>query len=455
MGRVTATRAAALVCGLLVLGAGGGVAAKVSPAEAERLGKDLTPVGAEQAGNAQGTIPEWTGGLPQKGTLTADWDNFPDPFPGERPLFTITRANLAQHRDKLSVGHLKMFERFPSYKMNIYPSHRTVAYPQPIYAATKANATTAELVGGNPDAIKGARQGFPFPIPVSGAEPIWNHRLKYRGESVRRYNNQAIVLPNGAVAYSKIIEDVLFHYASLKDPKPLDTPESTFLLYLFNSISPPRVAGQFILAWEHPSKRSAWIYNPQLRRLRRAPNVAYDNPAEGTDGNQFYDQVDMFNGALDRYTWKLVGKREMYIGYNNAVMNRPPVKYADLVKPGHLNQDLPRYELHRVWVVEASNVPELRHSFKKRVFYIDEDSWSIVMVDYYDQRDQYWKFHEGFIIYVQPIQFGTSVPEVIYDLQSGGYFVTSMFSEDKPGDFSYPLTPDNFTPDAVKKLTSR
>ena len=429
--------------------------AKVSPAEADKLGKTLTPIGAEKAANADGSIPEWTGGLPQKGGLTADWNNFLDPYPEDRPVFTINRTNLPQYRERLSVGHLQMFSRFPNYKMNVYGTRRTVAYPEQIYTATKANALAAELVGGNPDAIKGAKQGFPFPIPGSGAEPIWNHRLKYRGEHVRRYNNQAIVLPNGQVSYSKIVEDVLFHYGSLKNPQPLDTPESTFLLYLFNSLSPPRVAGQFILAWEHPSKRSAWIYNPQLRRLRRAPNVAYDNPAEGTDGNQFYDQVDMFNGALDRYTWKLVGKKEMYIGYNSAKMNRPPTKYADLVKPGHLNQDLPRYELHRVWIVEANNVPNLRHSFKKRVFYIDEDSWSISMVDYYDQRDQYWKFHEGHVLPVQPILFGTSVPEVIYDLQSGGYFVTSMFSEDKPGDFSYPLTDENFTPEAVKKLTSR
>ena len=37
--------------------------AAVSPDEAAQLGKTLTPTGAEKAGNKDGTIPEWTGGL--------------------------------------------------------------------------------------------------------------------------------------------------------------------------------------------------------------------------------------------------------------------------------------------------------------------------------------------------------------------------------------------------------
>ena len=37
--------------------------AKVPESELARLGQDLTPSGAEKAGNADGTIPAWTGGL--------------------------------------------------------------------------------------------------------------------------------------------------------------------------------------------------------------------------------------------------------------------------------------------------------------------------------------------------------------------------------------------------------
>ncbi|MGH8528609.1 MAG: DUF1329 domain-containing protein [Nevskiales bacterium] len=438
---------------LLVSVWAGAANAKVSAEESARLGQDLTPIGAEKAASVDGSIPEWAGGLPQHGELVGYWPQ--NLFKDDAALYTITGANLAQYRDQLSAGHQALLQRYPSYKMTVYPSRRSVAFPQAIYDATKANAATTFLEGGKPDGLRGARLGFPFPIPQTGAELIWNHRLKYRGEAVRRYNNQAIVLPSGSITLTKLVEDVIFPYGSMKNPQPFDKPDSVSIYYLSNVVAPPRVAGQFLLAWEHPEDRSAWIYNPALRRIRRAPSVAYDNPYEGTDGNQFYDQVDMFNGALDRYTWKLVGKREMIVGYNPDRMIQQGLKYGEIVKKSHLNQDLGRYELHRVWIVEADNVPGLRHSFKKRVMYIDEDSWTIAMVDCYDQRDQLWKFQEGHLLSVTNIQFGTTVPETIYDLQSGGYFVTTLFTEDKSPDFSVTFDKQYFTPDNVKKGIKR
>src|SRR5688572_7966199 len=295
------------------------VEAKVAEAEAAKLGTSLTKIGADPKANADGSIPAYTGGLGQKGN-PAKIDTS-DPYANEKPLYTITKANMAQYKDKLSVGHQKMLERYPTYKMNVYPTKRDAAFPEPIYAATRKNATSAELVGGDPDALKGASLGFPFPIPQTGAEIIWNHRLKWRGEAVRRNNDQVIVQPNGATQLTRLVEEVLFPYASIKSPSSFETPDAVSIYYVSETTAPPRNAGQFILAWEHPGERSAWIYNPALRRIRRAPTVAYDNPYEGTDGNQFYDQVDMYNGKLDRFTWKLIGKKEMIITNSSAKIN--------------------------------------------------------------------------------------------------------------------------------------
>ncbi|MGH8453178.1 MAG: DUF1329 domain-containing protein, partial [Nevskiales bacterium] len=323
--------------------------AKVAEAEAAKLGSALTAVGADPKASADGVIPAYTGGLGQKGN-PAKIDTS-DPYASEKPLYTITKANMAQYKDKLSVGHQKMLERYPTYKMNVYPTHRDASFPQAIYDATKKNAVTAELAGGDPDALKGASLGFPFPIPGSGAEVIWNHRLKWRGEAVLRNNDQVIVQPNGTQLLTRLIEEVLFPYASIKSPGKFDTPDAVSIYYLSETVAPPRNAGQFIMAWEHPGERSAWIYNPALRRIRRAPTVAYDNPYEGTDGNQFYDQVDMYNGKLDRFTWKLIGKKEMLITNSSARINSFSLKYKDMLKTGHIDQDLARYELHRVWVI--------------------------------------------------------------------------------------------------------
>jgi hypothetical protein len=434
-------------------------AAAVAGAPADqiaRLGNDLTPVGAEKAGNEAGTIPAWTPAQ-QRGPLSGEYPADPK-IDGESPLFTITAANMAEHADKLTEGHKELLRRFPdSYKLNVYPSHRVVTWPDEIFAATKKNAETCTLV--DRDNINDCELGFPFPIPQSGAEPIWNHRLKWRGENARRFNNQMIVQQNGSYQLTKLVEDVTFGYASIKRPRRIRDGSAEFLRYLSETLAPPRLAGTFILVHESSGTgaegRNAWLYSPGLRRIRRAPTVCCDNPYEGTDGHQFYDQVDMYNGVLERFTWKLVGKREMYIPYNSNKIAGPSVKYADLASPRHLNQDLPRYELHRVWVVEAENRPDLRHTFKKRVFYIDEDSWTIVAVDAYDHRDQLFQFQEGHLVFAYNVLAATTIPEVIYHFNSGRYFITAMINEDSPYDLTVSYDDSFFTAAAVQRRTAR
>jgi hypothetical protein len=429
--------------------------AKVTPEEAAKLGQDLTPIGAEKSANADGSIPAWTPAA-QRGSLKGEYPSDPK-IDAEKPLFTITKANMEQHAALLSEGHKKLLGTYDTYKMNVYPSHRIVTWPDEVLKATVANATTAVLNG--TDEVLGAKLGFPFPIPKAGAEVIWNHKLKYRGESVRRYNNQMIVQPSGEATLTKIVEDVKFYYSSIKNPQPLTKENNLFIKYLSQTIAPPRLAGTFILVHEKGGAgnegRAAWLYSPGLRRIRRAPTVCCDNPYEGTDGHEFYDQVDMFNGVLERYNWKLVGKKEMFITHNSNKIGSAKVKYKDLTKPRHLNADLPRYEKHRVWVVEATIKPGTNHTFRKRVFYVDEDGWQIVAIDCYDSRDQLYQFQEGHMSFGYNILAGGTVPEVIYHFNSGRYFITALANEDKPNDFSVSYDDSFFESSTVQKRTTK
>jgi hypothetical protein len=445
----------AALLGVITLGlAAQGAYAKVDAAEAAKLGKDLTPIGAEKAASKDGTIPEWTGGDPQKGALKGEYPSNAA-YDAEKPILTITKANSAQYADKLTAGHKELLKRFDSYKMNVYKTHRSVGFPPFIYEATKANAANCAISG--TDILDNCKLGFPFPIPKSGAEVIWNHRLKWRGNAVRRYNNQLIVQPNGQYQLTKLVEDVQFSYANSEKPTTLTKTSGEFLRYLSQTIAPPRLAGTFILVHEKAGTgaegRAAWLYSPGLRRIRRAPTVQYDNPYEGTDGNQFYDQVDLYNGALDRYNWKIVGKKEMYMPYNSNVIGSPKVKFKQLATPKHLNQDYARYELHRYWVIEANVRPGTNHTFKKRVLYVDEDSWDVEAVDCYDNKDQLYKFQEGHLIYAANIQTATGVPEIIYDFFSGRYFITALANEDQANDLTIKYPGDFFTADAVQKKT--
>ena len=423
-------------------------------ADAADLGKTLTPVGAEKAASADGTIPAWTGGHPQDGQLSGEFphDNQID---GDQPVFTITHDNYSKYADKLTEGHKELLKRYPDYKMNVYPTHRTVAFPDFIYKATAANAVNCTLSGtDDPDNCK---QGFPYPIPSDGAQVIWNHRLKWRGNNVQRNNDEMIVDANGHSQLAQLVEDVQFLYANEKNPVPMVKGKGLFLYYLSRIVAPARTAGTMILVNESggtgATGRAAWLYAPALKRIRRAPAVCCDNPYEGTDGQQFYDQVDMFNGVLERYTWKLVGKKEMIIPYDNFKIAR--AKYDTLVAPNHLNQDLPRYEYHRVWVVEATLRPDQRHTYAKRVFYVDEDSWAIAAVDDYDNKDQLYKFQEGHLVVTPSVQAATTVPEVIYDFASGRYIVTAAFNEDQPYDLAVNLPDQDLTPGAVQKQTTK
>jgi hypothetical protein len=411
--------------------------AKLTEQEAARLkpGGDLTPVGAERMGNKDGTIPAWDGGLLKPPPCyKGPGSRYCDPYPDDKPVLTIGKDNMEQHKDKLSPGQMAMMNKYPSFRMKVYPTRRSAGYPDFVYAATYKNALNAEL-GLAGEALLGAITGFPFPIARNGQEAIWNHKVRYRGLGISRWNNQAAVTESGSYTLVKIREEVKFPYGARDVP-----PESlkNVIVYFFQVVEdPPRLAGQITLVHETMDQlsepRRAWQYNPGQRRLRRAPNVGYDNPSAASDGLRTNDQLDSFNGATDRYTWKLVGKKEMYIPYNAYHLHSDEHEYADIVRKGHINMDLPRYELHRVWVVDSVIKPRTSHMYKRRTFYLDEDSWQISVVDIYDNRDQLWRLQEQHAMQAYNTDkpyFSLPAMETAYDLISGRYIAYAMNNEE-------------------------
>jgi len=224
-------------------------------------------------------------------------------------------------------------------------------------------------------------------------------------------------------------------------------------------MGPPRLAGTIGLIHETMDQvkeaRRVWVYNPGQRRLRRAPSVAYDNPGQGADGLRTNDQTDTFNGATDRYTWKLLGKREMYVPYNAYKVHSDEYKYSDIIGKNFINPELTRYELHRVWVVEGTVKPTTTHQYARRVFYIDEDSWQIVLVDIYDQRGELWRWQEAhaFQAYDKPF-FGTPALETVYDLKSNRYLAMALNNEDEES-FEQDFPVSYFDPSSVIRHASQ
>lgn len=444
-----AWRAGALALSLLA----SSVLAAVSPSEAARLGSSLTPMGAEQAGNAAGTIPAWapmarnSGAVDSKGFLA-------DPYASEKPLFIITTQNLEHYKDKLSPGQYAMFKRYPdSYKMPVYPSHRGATVPDAVFAAIRQNAVKSRLVAGG-NGLEDFQAAVPFPIPQSGLEVIWNHITRYRGGSVKRQVNQATPQQNGS--YSLVsFEDQFVFRDQMKDFDPAN-PGNVLFYFKQSVTAPARLAGTVLLVHETLDQvrepREAWVYNAGQRRVRRAPQVAYDGPGTAADGLRTADNLDMFNGAPDRYDWKLVGKQEMYIAEDSYKLDSPSLKYDDILKAGHLNQDLTRYELRRVWHVVATLKEGQRHIYAKRDFYFDEDTWQAAVIDHYDGRGQLWRVAEAHAQDYYNVQVPWYTLEVLYDLQSGRYLALGMKNEEKSAyDFGFKASTADFSPAALRQ----
>ena len=434
------------------------VMAAVSADEAAKLGTTLTPLGAEMAGNADGTIPAWTGGLPKNAGAVDARGFLQDPFASEKPLFVITAENVEQYKDKLTPGQLAMFKRYPqSYRMPVYPTHRSASVPDSVIEATKRNATNTVMVQ-NGNGLANFDTANPFPIPQNGLEVIWNHITRYRGGSVKRFVTQATPQANGSYSLVYFVDELTFRGALADVDK---SKESNVLFYYKQRVTAPsRLAGNVLLVHETLDQvkepRLAWLYNAGQRRVRRAPQVSYDGPGTAADGLRTTDNFDMYNGAPDRYEWKLNGKKEIYIPYNTYKLDSPDLKYADVIKAGHINQDLSRYELHRVWHVTATLKQGERHIYAKRDFFIDEDTWQASAIDHYDGRGTLWRVAEAHNQYYYNHQVPWYTVETLYDLLSGRYLALGMKNEEKQAyEFGFPAKESDYTPAALRQAGVR
>ncbi len=427
------------------------------PDEIGRLSDDLTPMGSERAGNADGTIPAWTGGITEPPAGYTVGDHHPSPFPEDKPLFRITGSNYQEYADKLGVGQKALFDKYPdTYFMDVYTSRRTTSFPQRTYDMTAENGKVTTLAE-NGEGVVNSAEGFPFPFPENAYELMWNHKLKFKGIGGVRYNTQVAPTADAKYSVTVIREELLGLY--YKEGETSETINN-ILLYFFQEVeSPARLAGNILLVHETLNQqvlpRQAWIYNPGQRRVRRAPNVAYDNPGTASDGLRTNDMTDMFNGAMDRFDWKVIGKQEMYIPYNSYGAHAEGITYDDFIRPGHLNQELMRYELHRVWVVEANLKEGMRHINPKRTFYLDEDSYQIVLIDHFDARGELWRASEAHCINYYDVPTFWSTVEAHYDLQSGRYVTQGLDNTLPVNTFNVELNPSQFTPQALRSRGRR
>lgn len=414
------------------------------------LRADLTPVGAERGASSDGRIPAWSGGL-QAGQVSLAVNGTPlDPYADEQPLYVITASNYTQYRDQLTAGQVALLKRYPqSFRLPVYPSHRSVAVPSQVGEWARHNALSARLVNDG-NGVQGFSGVLAFPRPDNGLQVLWNHLTRPRNGSYSLASDS--ITPRGDGRYATISLQQTFARPDVLQ----DGQAGNVLYYLsYRMTAPSRLAGDAVVLHETLDQvaqpRLSWLYSSSQRRVRRAPALAYDSITPGTAGLRTADSRDMFNGAPDLYQWTLVGKKALHIPYNSYRLASPLLGYAALIGPGHVNPQPTRYELHRVWEVVGTLKPGARHIYASRRYYLDEDSWAIVEADFFDHQGALWRTAQAHSYYHVTGQALVNAMEAIYDLRTGRYQLSGLTNEQpRPYTFDVRTSASYFSPGALR-----
>ena len=392
--------------------------------QARKLKNELTPVGAIRKGNADGSIPAWN----QKRSDKISHSQWLRGIEKESAIFIIDNKNMDEYREFLSVGLQELLKRYPdTFNIPVYQSHRTAVYPQWLYDNAYKNALEAKITDSGEE-VTFAWPGTAFPIPRTAKEVMWNHQLRWKGLFFKLDTIESIINTDGSF---NIIQNMLEVYSVYHNPdRAQKIDDWRYTYYLSYIKAPAKIAGGAYLSHESmkpvENPRQSWMYLAGQRRMRRSPVMGYDAPTFTSDGLRMMDEVDMFNGAMDRYDWRLEGVKEMYIPYNNGVLQQSLDKRESLFTPHHLNPKYTRYEKHRVWKVDAVLKPGKKHIYKRRTFYIDEDSWSVILVDIYDENDKLWRVPQRYAVYYETVPVVMTALDSFSDLKKENYYIQGM-----------------------------
>lgn len=450
------------VCGFLLLGVFGGALA----ASPQDIGTTLTPLGgAEKA--AKGDIPAWNGENVVNGWSYGQLRKDSFKYKDEKATAVIDAANVDKYADKLTPGQVALVKQIKGYKMDVYPTHRYCSAPDFVIENTKKNAAGSARLGADGQTLgEAVVPGIPFPFPKNGVEVMLNSKMRYRGVGMEYKKNTTAVSPRkgGGEWIKAISEQTMYFPWGVKGSTNLSTlPQTEFYTY-FAYVAPTALAGQALAITIFLNKpgNETFYYFPGQRRVRRMPSYAYDSPQIGMENQYTMDEPYVFTGSLDRFDWTLVGKKEIYVPYSSFGAYNFKAKFEDVVLDDSVAENARRYELHRVYVVEATVKAGTRHLAPKRTFYVDEDSWNLLLADDYDAQGKLWKHREGYLIPVQETGTCDASAFAQYNLAEGRYLIDTHsigagkdmhWSTDPKGSPRY--TPSFYSSDNLRSISER
>ena len=423
---------------------------------AKAVDVEKTPYGAEFKGNADGSIPDWQGGQKNKKEFGAG-------LLEEKPLYIIDATNMDQYQSILPAALSALIERYPeTMQVPVFTSYRPAYYFDWIYEAIRKNRDSAKLINDG-GAVIGTYPGIPFPDAKDGYEVLWNHVLSFRGVSFNVKSWEMVIQENRRSSVIKSRVKLSSEYYNKNRKKSEEDQIHSY--YLSTVISPPKLSGSSLLVHERVNgsiiPRQAWGYLAGQRRVVRIPSIDYDAPMPRSEGIRFADEVDIYIGSIDRYEWRLLGKKEMIIPYNNKKLYEELQKTAGpsdgILTKLHVNPKVLRYEKHRVWVVEGLLKKEQSHPYKKRILYLDEDSWNAVLAENYDRNGDLWRVSASYVKFYHEFPGIFKVVDVHHDLKDKAYYAQgALGGKGKTVVVGEEVLPKRgFKPSALRRLGKR
>jgi hypothetical protein len=443
--------------------------AQAAAPDSALLKTKLTPLGAERAGNADGSIPPWTGGLAEPLLPETQPIDIGVVYGGDEAFQTVDKGNVAQFATLLTPGTQEMIRKF-GFSIKIFQTCRTAAAPQYVYDNTAQNVTRTQF---DPAAVgmgfTGAYGGTPFPIidtgnpKIGGAQLIWNHLTSWRGISLYTKYAPRFVVADGKLILSAVaISRFIYPYY---DPEggpetykgwfskvrrycmPLnlsgwspgywsgDDPEQQKLANAASWCSPMWNGDEMLTCFS----TNATTTPDMMFCVRRASDeitsfvpmgtanaikipqefniyAGFDPAAAKIAG---LDEYSCFNGTPMQYDWRFINKEEMLVPYNCNAMHFHPAQ--EVLQPKFPSPDIVRWEKHRVWIVEAQLKPGQTNALARRRLYIDEDSWLALLGEGYDAGGNMIKYHSVYNRCVGSLPATCELGSMVFDLTTGNY----------------------------------
>ena len=432
------------------------------------VAEDLSWTGADRGANKDGSIPAWEG--TDKPLAGYSYGKFRGDYwshKGEKPLFTIDSSNVDKYADKLPPGEVAVLKAIAGYQLPVYPTHRDCGYPASVEANTKASLSRSKIAADGWSLQDAVLPSIPFPQPKSGIEAMWNFLGRYQGVGVIWPLGRTYVSPRPGGSEPLDLRYVQTYYMPWGEKSSSSPAQSPLFQGLFYGyVKPAALEGQALIQRYYWGKDTeSFYYFPGQRRVRRLPSYAYDSPLIGFENQYPSDMVFMMIGNPDRFDWKIIGKKEMYVPYNAFGWTRfdANLKNSDWAGPKFVKPEYRRYELHRVLVVDGTVKKGARHNAPHKVFYLDEDSWLPAYGEDYDAQGKIWKVKEGTIIPMWDADSCQNTAGIyVNDLASGRYLVDGvvtglgkdiLYLQTNNGDKT--LKDDFYTPESLRAVSER